>query len=492
LARKKDERKILISTIFPEEAIATLVSGNRVEFLEVENQLERGLVGNIYLGEVENVEPALQAAFVTFGGKRNGFLPFNEFCPMALVRKGRKKKGGGSQEKVYLRKGDRVIVQVIKDESPLKGAVLSSYISIAGRYLVLMLGMKKTGISKRIQDEAVREKLRQQVSKLSIPEDMGVIVRTAGASGKLKDFKSDLKMLKSHWQTILKKARGMEKPGILFAEQDLVTRFLRDYFDNTISKVIVDTEESFNRALGFFQLYDPSKKGIIFLYKEKSPLFDHYGVSEDVERAFGKRVELPSGGYLIIDVTEAFVTIDVNSGKSVRERDLEETAFRTNLEAAREIPRQLRLRDLGGIVVVDFIDMASRAHKKEVEKTLKASMRGDRARYDVGSIGRFGVLTLTRQRLGTSPLDVSYESCRLCAGFGRERRPHSASAELFRTILRKCSKTENGVVKFFLSPGLFEYIANNLPGRMEELSFLTGKKVELAIDLSMKGYSFRG
>ncbi|RMG56967.1 MAG: hypothetical protein D6713_10605, partial [Deltaproteobacteria bacterium] len=267
VAKRKEDRKILISTIFPEEAAAVLVSSGKLEYMEVENQLERGLVGNIYLGEVENVEPALQAAFVTFGGKRNGFLPFDEFCPLALVsrkkkrrRKGEKEKTG---EKVYLRRGDRIIVQVTKDESPMKGAVLTSYISIAGRYLVLMLGMKKTGISKRIQDEEVREKLRSQVEKLSIPENMGVIVRTAGAGGKLKDFRSDLKMLKTHWQSITKKAKEMEGPGILYAEQDLVTRFLRDYYDPGVTRVIVDTEEAYQRAQSFFQIYAPSKKEIL-------------------------------------------------------------------------------------------------------------------------------------------------------------------------------------------------------------------------------------
>ncbi|RMG57647.1 MAG: Rne/Rng family ribonuclease, partial [Deltaproteobacteria bacterium] len=393
-------------------------------------------------------------------------------------------------EKVYLRRGDRIIVQVTKDESPMKGAVLTSYISIAGRYLVLMLGMKKTGISKRIQDEEVREKLRSQVEKLSIPENMGVIVRTAGAGGKLKDFRSDLKMLKTHWQSITKKAKEMEGPGILYAEQDLVTRFLRDYYDPAVTRVIVDTEEAYQRAQSFFQIYAPSKKEILFLYREKPPLFDHYEVTGEVERSFGKRVELPSGGFLIIDVTEAFVTIDVNSGKSVKEKDLEETAFRTNLEAAREIPRQLRLRDLGGIIIVDFIDMYSRAHKKEVERTLRAEMKRDRARYDIGTIGRFGVLTLTRQRLGTSPLDVSYERCHLCAGFGRERKPHSVSAELFRTVLRKCAKGGEGVVKFRLSPGLFEYVANHLSGRLDQIYQFTGTRVELTIDLSLSGFSY--
>ncbi len=490
--KRKEEKKILFNTIFPEEARAVIATGEKIEHLELENQVEKGIVGNIYLGEVENVEPALHAAFVNYGGNRNGFLPFNDCSNQAVIskRSTRKKKGNQKDTRVYLRKGDRVIVQVVKDESPLKGAALTSYVSIAGRYLVLMLDMKKTGISKRIIDEKVRDKIRQQVEKLKVPDNMGIIVRTVGANRKLREMREDLKKLNFHWQLVKKKAKEMEKPGILYAEQDLVTRVLRDHYDGEISRIFVDTEESYERALNFLAVYSPKNRDDLFLYKGKSSIFDHYDLEEGIEDVFSKRVPLPSGGFLIIDVTEAFVTVDVNSGKSVKEKDVEETAFKTNMEAAREIPRQLRLRDLGGIVVIDFIDMENRNHKRGVERTIKEEMADDRARRSIGPLGKFSVMTLTRQRLGTSPLVGSFENCDHCMGEGKRRKVSSVSAYFFREIMKKSEPRGDDVIKFSLSPALFEYIANNHSERIRTLEETTGVRVLLKIDVSLKGYSF--
>lgn len=490
--KRKEERKILFNTLFPEEGRAVIATGRSVELVEMENQLERGIVGNIYLGEVENVEPALQAAFVSFGGKRNGFLPFSEFFPPSLVskKKQRKRKNSHSESKVYLKKGDRIIIQVEKDESPRKGAVLTSYVSIAGRYLVLMMGVRKAGISKRIVGEQAREKIKKQVTKLNLPANMGIIVRTVGANRTLKELREDLKNLKEHWAIVLKKAKEMEKPGILYAEQDLVTRFLRDHYDSAVTRIIVDTEASYERAISFFNIYSPEKKDDLFLYKGKVPIFDHYGIEEEVNRIFSNRVELTSGGYLIIDVTEAFVTIDVNSGRSVKEKDIEETAYRTNLEAAREIPRQLRLRDLGGIIVIDFIDMENRQHKKEVERTVRFTMRGAKARYDIGPLGKFSVMTLTRQRLGTSPAAVCLEGCASCSSSGKRKTAGSMSSEFFREILRRTASGNENVLIFKLSPYLFEYIVNNLSERIREVEEYTGSRLDLKVDFSLRGYSF--
>ncbi len=490
--KRKEERKIIFNTLFPEEARGVIFTGQDVELVEMENQLERGIVGNIYLGEVENVEPALQAAFVDFGGKRNGFLPFSDFFSPALVsrKKSKKKKNNHPEGKVYLKKGDRIIVQVVKDESPLKGAVLTSYVSIAGRYLVLMMGMRKAGISKRINDEGTREKIKKQVVKLSLPANMGVIVRTVGADRKLKELREDLKKLKEHLGIVQKKAKDMEKPGILYAEQDLVTRFLRDHYDSAVSRIVVDTDASYERALGFLNIYAPEKKGDLFRYKGRVPIFDHYRVEEGIEKIFSNRVELASGGYLIIDVTEAFVSIDVNSGRSVKERDIEETAYRTNLEAAREIPRQLRLRDLGGIIVMDFIDMENRQHKREVERAVRTAMRGEKARHDIGPLGKFSVMTMTRQRLGTSPYAVRFEECPSCFRSGRRKSAGSVSSEFFREILRRSVPDEENVLKFSLSPVLFEYIVNTLSERIREIEEYTGNRLDLKVDFSLRGYSF--
>jgi ribonuclease E len=491
--KKYEDRKILFNTIFPEEARAVIASGGVVEHFEIENQVEKGIVGNIYIGEVENVEPALHAAFVNYGGRRNGFLPFNEISPPALVsnrRSPKRKKAGEKENRVYLKKGDRIIVQVEKDESPLKGAVLTSYVSIAGRYLVLMLGMKKTGISKRIIDEKVRNKIKQQVEKLKVPENMGVIVRTVGANRKLKEFREDLKNLRSHMDLVKKRAKEMPRPGILYAEQDLVTRILRDHYDAGITRIVVDTEESYERALNFLNVYSPKNRDELFMYKETTPIYEHYGIEEGIEGVFSKRVPLPSGGFLIIDVTEAFVTIDVNSGKSVKEKDIEETAYKTNLESAKVIPGQLALRDLGGIIVIDFIDMEQRNHKREVEKTVREGMRHDRARNSIGPMGKFSLMSLTRQRLGSSSLSLSYENCDHCDGEGKRKKVASVSAQFFREVMKKTANGGNSVLKFSLSPSLFEYIVNQHSDRIKVLQGATGVSVELKIDISLRGYSF--
>jgi ribonuclease E len=490
--KQKEERKIICNTFFPEEGRAVIATGRDVELVQIENQLERGIVGNIYLGEVENIEPALQAAFVSFGGKRNGFLPFSDFFPSALVfkKKTRKRKNSQSGEKVYMKKGDRVIVQVEKDESPLKGAVLTSYVSIAGRYLVLMMGMRKAGISKRITDEQTREKIKKQVTKLNLPANMGIIVRTVGANRNLRELREDLKNLKEHWAIVLKKAKEMKKPGILYAEQDLVTRFLRDHYDATVTRIVVDTEASYEKAISFFNIYASEKKQDLFLYKGKVPIFDHYNLEESVNKIFSNRVELASGGYLIIDITEAFVTVDVNSGRSVKEKDVEETAYKTNLEAAREIPRQLRLRDLGGIIVIDFIDMENRQHRKEVERAVRSAMRGEKARYDIGPLGKFSVMTMTRQRLGTSPYPVYFEGCQSCFSSGKRKKVGSVSSEFFREILRRTVSGDENVLKFNLSPYLFEYIVNNLSERIRQIEEITGSRLDLKVDFSLRGYLF--
>lgn len=490
--RKKEEKKIYFNSIFPENMRAVITGGDGVEHLEVENRVERGSVGNIYLGEVDKVEPALQAAFINYGGKRNGFLPLHEFTHRAVVarKRGGRPRKGQTGKKGYLKKGDRLIVQVVKDGSPLKGAVLTSYYSVAGRYLVLMLGIKKTGISKRIIDGSIREKARRQVEKLAIPEGMGAIVRTVGANRKLKELREDLKDLKVHWKAIQKKAKEMERPGILYAEQDLVTRVLRDHYEADVSRIIVDTEEAFERAISFFNIYAPRKKDDLFLYRGTAPIFEHYGLEDDISNVYAKKVNLPSGGYLIIDITEAFITVDVNSGKSTSERDVEETATKTNMEAAKEIPRQLRIRDLGGIVVIDFIDMEVKQHRKEVERAVRAAMKDDKAKHDIGLLGKFSVMTLTRQRLGTSPLLSSMVECETCMGRGREMSPPAICASFFRNVLRRTSSFNGSVVKFNLSPSLFEYIANHHPERFKMVEEMTGVKLALFVDFSLGGYSF--
>jgi ribonuclease E len=487
-AGKGPKKVMLIDGNHPEEIRVAIVGDGILDYFEVENQRRKQFKGNIYKGRVVNVAQSIEAAFVEFGGGRHGFLPLNEYCGGALIDNLESWDEG--EKRPHLRPGKELLVQVTKEESAVKGAALTSYISIAGRYLVMMLGMKRYGISKKITGEKERERIRKNMEKLTYPEHLGFIVRTVGAGQPLKDLRADMVNLLKLWDRTVEGARTLKAPALLYEEQDIVIRTLRDEYSSDISEVLMDSPESQRKAMAFFDVYYPRQKNRLKLVRQKRPLFSKFNLEEQVERACARKVPLPSGGHIVLDRTEAIWTIDVNSGRSSRDRDIEETAYRTNREAAAEVTRQLRLRDMGGLIVVDFIDMENRSHNKEVEKKIKEGLKRDKARSDVSALGKFGLVAITRQRMGTSFHDVLMKACDCCAGTGFLQTSDASLVKLLRKVHEELSREPGKEILVRVSPSLLEALLNQKREEITRLEKLCGARVSFASDPSLAPGSF--
>ncbi|MBW1980363.1 MAG: Rne/Rng family ribonuclease [Deltaproteobacteria bacterium] len=453
-------RQMLINAEEPEEYRLAIVSGQKLEEFYIEFTSREQTVGNIYKGKVVHIHPSLEAAFVDFGADRNGFIQLNEIHPEYYQR-----QSGTDDRQVrieeVLRTGQELLVQVVKEATASKGAYLTTYLSLPGRYLVLMPGSKHGGISRKIEDEDQRQRLRNIISQLTVPEGINVIVRTAGENRTKRELARDLNYLLRLWNSIKKSAQEVSAPALLYKERDLIIRAIRDYFTSDVKSILVDNKEVYKRIKDFMAIVSPRHRWLVKLYKEKRPIFAKYQLEEQIDTIFQNRVPLKSGGFLVIDTTEALVAIDVNSGKSSRERELEETAFKTNLEAAAEVPRQLRLRDLGGIVVIDFIDMKDRKHIRQVEKVLREEFKKDRARTEVGRIGKFGILAASRQRLRPSVQSTSHVPCERCGGTGMVRSTEAAAVAFLRKIWLKLSRNkEVNEVRCYFSEEVANYLLN--------------------------------
>jgi ribonuclease E len=482
-------RKVmLIDGVNPEEIRVAIVSGGVLDYFEVENQRRKQFKGNIYKARVVNVAPAIEAAFVDFGGGRHGFLPLNEYCGGALIDNLDSWNEG--DKRPHLRPGTEILVQVTKEESPIKGAAVTSYISIAGRYLVMMLGMKRYGISKKITGEKERERIRKNMEKLSYPDHLGFIVRTVGAGQPLKDLRGDLTNLVKLWNRTVEGARAQKAPALLYEEQDIVVRALRDNYSSDISEVIMNSPDSQRKASDFFDVYFPKQKSKLKLYRQKRPLFFRFNLEEQIERASLRKVPLPSGGHIVIDRTEALWSIDVNSGRSARDRDIEDTAFRTNKEAAAEVARQLRIRDMGGLIVVDFIDMEHRNHNKEVERILKEGLKGGKAKTDVSVLGKFGLVAISRQRMGTSFYDVMLKGCDVCDGTGYLPTLDAAVVKLMRRVHSNLAREQRKDLSMRVSPALLEAVLNQKREEIIRLEKLCGSRVTFVSDPTLPSLSF--
>ncbi len=400
--------------------------------LDVESDGREKNKGNIYRGIVTNVEPSLQAAFVDYGGTRHGFLPIGDVAPTAYRDDAPK---NARQITDMLKRKQPITVQVLKDEIGSKGAALTTYVSLPGRYLVLAPGSDMQGISRKIESEEERNRIRQITQSLNPPKDMGLIVRTAGLNQAKQALSQDLKYLVKLWAQIEKKiAAAAHPPTLVHREQDITLRTLRDYLTPDVERVVFDTEESLEAGHEFIKQVAPRLVKHLELHKEEQSLFSAFGIESQVESLYESRVDLPSGGSLVIEQTEALVAIDVNSGKMTKPRDHEETAFQTNCQAAHEVARQLRLRDMGGIVVVDFIDMESAAHKSEVEKIIREAAKADKARMKIGHISPNGTLELTRQRIRSALQGGTTVACPHCAGTGVVRSAVTQNARLLRAV----------------------------------------------------------
>jgi ribonuclease E len=479
---------MLIDGVHSEEIRVAIVSDGVLNYFEAENQRKKQFKGNIYKGRVVNVAPAIEAAFVDFGGGRHGFLPLSEYWGGAIVENlGR---WGEGEKRPHLRSGMEILVQVTKEESAMKGAALTSYISIAGRYLVMMLGMKRYGISKKITSEKERERIRKNMEKLEYPGHLGFIVRTAGATRSQKELRSDLQNLLKLWDRVVEEARTQKAPALLYEEQDIVIRALRDHYSADITQVLIDSPDSYRKASDFFDIYYMKQRQKLVLYRQKRPLFSKFNLEEQLERMCARKVLLPSGGHIVIDRTEAMWCIDVNSGRSARDKDIEDTAFRTNKEAAVEVARQLRLRDMGGLIVVDFIDMESRGHIKDVERTLKEHMRKDRAKNDISSLGKFGLLSISRQRMGISFYEVLLRECEHCGGTGIVPTGDAIIVKLMRRIHDELSRDQGKMVVARVSPLLLEKIVNQKREEISRLERLCGSRVTIQGDPSLPAAYF--
>lgn len=457
------DKKMLINAADREEQRVAIIENGILQDLAIETSLHEQIKGNIYKGVVVKIKPALEAAFVDYGGNKAGFLPFSEI-QSALYSKtssnsAKEKRRPSIQHS--LRLNQKLLVQVIKDELGDKGAFLSTYISLPGRYLVLMPGSDNTGISRKIEDESQRKRLRKLIDELQPNSDMGLIVRTAGLDRNKRDLFKDYNYLSRLWENILHKNKTQSAPSIIYHERGLITRSVRDYFTSDITEVMVDTKEAFYKTKEFFRITMPRFQSRVKLYRDTRPIFSQYQLEKQIESIYERRIYLSSGGYVVIDPTEALVSIDVNSGKAKKGKDIEETAFITNTAAAEEIARQLRLRDLGGLVVIDFIDMRDRSHIKEVEKRMKQAIKRDKARIHLSPISKLGLMELSRQRIKPAVKESSYIKCSSCNGTGTVKSMEASALEVLRKIRSEASKKIYSHISGILSRDVANYLLNN-------------------------------
>ncbi len=432
-------RKMIINALDAEEVRIAILNGRTLEDFDLETRGVEKNKGNIYKGIVMAVEPALGAAFVNYGADKQGFLTANDVHPKYAGEGHESRSDRTPTIDKLLKPGQTVLVQVSKDEVAAKGAVLTTFLSLAGRYLVLMPDSATQGVSRKIDDEDTRRKVKEAAAKLVVPDNMGVIIRTAGRDRTKLDLNRDLRVLLRLWENIQKAAGRSKAPSLIFKEQDVIIRALRDYFSADIDEIVLDSDEAYDRAAEYMHLVMPNQRSALTRYVERRPIFHHYRIEEQLEVIYAPKVVLPSGGSIVIESTEALVAIDVNSGKQ-KSSNQEETAQQTNTEAAREIARQLRLRDLGGIIVADFIDMAQRKNREKVQRTLREALRFDKARVKVGTISRNGTLEITRQRIRSALQASVFDRCSTCQGTGHVLHPSSHAIAILRKLRDRASR----------------------------------------------------
>ncbi|HOX16162.1 MAG TPA: Rne/Rng family ribonuclease [Smithellaceae bacterium] len=468
---------MLVNAVHKEQMrMATIdEKGTLIEF-NIQMTVREPITGNIYKGKVLKVERGLQAAFVDYGGVKDGFLPLRDVSHEYLTEPENGQSGG----KPVLKPGQEIIVQVVREVIGNKGALLTSYISLPGRYLVLLPNKLCGGISRKIESEEDRQKIKSLMEQIKVPEDMGFIVRTAGINRTKPEIQRDYQFLMRLWKDIFKKAKSVSAPYFLYQETDFGVRSLRDYLTLEIDEILVDDVETFRKMRAYLKAVAPRHLRILKNYKDKVPIFERYELEEQIRVIYQERVELKSGGYIIINPTEAMITIDVNSGRGSNKRNIEETAFKTNVDACDEIARQLRLRDLGGLIVIDFIDMIDKKNIAEVEKAFKKALSMDRARIQLSRISKFGLLELSRQKKQSTIQEISYITCPYCKGSGLRPSLEYVSLGAFRKIESEAVKGIYSELKISLPHEIALYILNNK--RTELLRLETNFGVCLVIE----------
>jgi ribonuclease E len=492
-------REMLINVAESEECRVAIVENGSLEELYVERTGLSRHVGNIYKGRVINIEAGIQAAFIDCGTGKNGFLHISDLHPRyfsgtdidSTENVGRRKS---LRERMpiqsCLHKGQEIVVQVTKEGMNTKGPTLSTYLALPGKFLVMMPWMKKFGISHKIEDDNERLRLRQILNESQPPKSMGFIIRTAGQGCSKKDIQNDLKYLKRLWTAIEKRIETEKTPSVIYQESDLVTRTLRDVFNSKIDKIVCDSESIARKIRDFLLIVQPSPragKQKVMYYDSKVPLFHKYRIEDEIDKLESRTVSLKGGGSIIIEQTEALVAIDVNSGKYRRGQSAEQTAYKTNMEAAPEIARQLRMRDLGGLIICDFIDMRNERHRREVEKVFRNAVKADRARSRILRISRFGVIEMTRQRMRPSLQSTTYLACPHCGGAGFIKSHESVAIEIIRMLNLSASKDQIKRIELFVSPEVGSYLQNEKRVVIAQIEQLSNKRVIIHSDPDYTG-----
>ena len=461
-------KRMLINATQPEELRVAIADGQHLFDLDIEVPSQEQKKSNVYKGKITRVEPSLEACFVEFGSTRHGFLPLKEICESCYLPDYKKKNGRVAIRDV-VKEGQEIIVQVEKEERGNKGAALTTFISLAGRYLVLMpTNPSAGGVSRRITGSD-RDHLREQLQQVTAPDNVGIIIRTAGVGRDAEELQWDLDYLLQLWTAIEKAASTRKAPFLIYQESNLFIRALRDHLRNDIGEILVDSESVYNDAREFMQQVMPHNLSKLKLYTDQVPLFSRYQIESQIESAFARTVHLPSGGAVVFDHTEALLSIDINSARATKGADIEDTAHTTNMEAAVEIARQLRLRDLGGLIVIDFIDMTSRKHQREVEECLRDALQIDKARVQIGRISRFGLLEMSRQRLRPSLGESSQETCPTCEGHGTIRSVESLTLSILRLVEEEVMKDFTGQIVVQAPNEVVNFLQNEKRAALAEI-----------------------
>ena len=475
-------KRMLINATQSEEVRIALVDGQKLYDLDIENAAREQKKASIYKAKVTRVEPSLEAAFVDFGSERHGFLPLKEISKIYF------KKGASQRAPIQelVKEGQEILVQVEKEERGNKGAALTTFLSLAGRYMVLMPNNPRAGgISRRIEGEE-RDQLREAMSKLEIPEGMGVIVRTAGVGRSAEELEWDLNYLLQVWQAIQKAEQDEPTPSLLYQENSAVLRTIRDNLRADIGEVLVEGEEAYAEASAFVAQVMPNYSSKLKTYSDSIPLFSRYQIESQIETAFEHTVKLPSGGSIVIDPTEALVSIDINSARATKGHDIEETATNTNLEAADEIARQLRIRDIGGLVVIDFIDMINPSNQRAVESRMRKALESDRARIQTGRISRFGLMEMSRQRLRPSLEEISTGLCPRCNGQGRIRDTRSLALAILRVMEEEALKEGSSVIRVQVPLSIGAFLLNEKRSDLAEIENRTGTHMVIIPNINLE------
>lgn len=492
-------KEMLINTVEGHECRIAVVEDGVLEELYIERASSASRVGNIYKGRVTNVEAAIQAAFVDFGMGKNGFLHISDLNPQYFPRGQKGAEAVGKKRphrdrppiQECLRRGQEVLVQMTKEGIGTKGPTLTTYLSIPGRMLVMMPGMSRLGVSRKIQDEQARQQARQILEELKPPSDMGFILRTAGLDCPKRELQRDLHYLTRLWKSINQQIKALKAPAEIYQESDLVIRTLRDVYNTDIGRIICDIQSVARRVREFLDMAMPRTKHVIELYTGKEGLFHDLGLEEEIEKVFSRRVELRSGGWLAIDQAEALVAIDVNSGRFREHSDAETTAFKINMEAAKDIARQLRIRDMGGVIIIDFIDMREEKNRRSVEKALRDSVKKDRAKTKVLKISAFGIVEMTRQRVRPSLRDSLYRRCAACDATGLVKSEESQALSVMRSLQRAVCHEDVSQIEVAVTPPVAHHLANAQRRDIAQLETESGKQIVIKSDEHCRGDEVR-